>query len=232
MIETPKAGAPRYPEDRLAGFRWHTGATPRPLAPEEPCPILFRDVGPGATLRFLRGELQRLAGPLTPLTYLRTWRYCEPYTDHEDTGRLVIARPLALQPWHSGVADIYVADARRSGAAALVAWVPAELPLRRAAELLSGARTAGEVREALGGRAHDAASCEGRHRLARLDQELAAAERLALPLRRALQGGDRAAARERMERLGISEHDLCAAWHHVPRARRAALTAALLEWGR
>ena len=37
-----------------------------------------------------------------------TAEYVEPYTDYERTGRLVILRPLALGPWHSGVPHIYV----------------------------------------------------------------------------------------------------------------------------
>src|SRR5438067_2245238 len=40
-------------------LRWHTGATLRPLAPGEPCPALFRDVGPAALAVFLRGALRR-----------------------------------------------------------------------------------------------------------------------------------------------------------------------------
>src|SRR6476660_5579182 len=97
--------------DDLSAFRWHTGATLRPLAPGEPCPGLFRDIGPLALALFLRGKLPRLAGPLSPIVYMRTADYVEPYTDFERTGRLVLLRPLALGPWHSGVPHIYVSRA-------------------------------------------------------------------------------------------------------------------------
>ena len=95
MHETPAAfngaqNARRYPADDLSGFRWHTGATLRPVQPGEACPVLFRDIGPAALALFLRGRLRRLAGPLSPLVYLRTADYTEPYTDYERTGRLVV----------------------------------------------------------------------------------------------------------------------------------------------
>jgi hypothetical protein len=235
MLETPRAfdgQHPRAPQARLDAYRWHTGATLRRLAPDETCPILFRDVGLTATARFLRGELRRLAGPLTPITYLRTWRYEEPYVDHEATGRLVSVRPLALDVWHSGVEHVFVADARRFDREALVTWVPGELTLERAAHLLSGIETADEAHEALGGREHRARWEDAARRLAAVDDDLRAIEVLAEPLRRALKSGDgraRGVAEERMARLGATEHDLCAAWHHVPRARRDALAAALRE---
>jgi hypothetical protein len=67
MHETParfnEGGGRRYPVDDLSGFRWHTGATPRPVQPGEACPVLFRDIGPAALALFLRGRLRRLAGP-------------------------------------------------------------------------------------------------------------------------------------------------------------------------
>src|SRR3954453_3119284 len=98
--------------DALSGFRWHTGATLRPVAPGEACPVLFRDIGPAALALFLRGKLPRLAGPLSPIVYMRTADHVEPYTDYEKTGRLVMLRPLAIGPWHSGVPHIYVSKAR------------------------------------------------------------------------------------------------------------------------
>ena len=41
-------------------------------------------------------EMRRLAGPMTPLTYLRSWRWAEPYVDHAGTGRLVVLDGRAL----------------------------------------------------------------------------------------------------------------------------------------
>jgi hypothetical protein len=226
MIETREQLA-RYPADDLAPFRYHTGATPRPLAPGEPCPVLFRDVGPVAMARFLRGELRRLAGPLTPLTYLRTEAYAEPYTDYERIGRLVFLRPLLLHPWHSGVPSIYVARATRTADPTTVAFVPGDMPLTEAARLAADLGDARQWREAVGGREYDETAEETGRRLGRLAAELEETERQAAPLRQRLQSGDREAAREEMARLGITEEDLCAAWHHLPRERRGFLREAL-----
>src|SRR5262249_30648127 len=140
------SGAPTrpYPAEDLSGLRWHTGATLRPLAAGEPCPALFRDVGPSALAVFLRGALRRLAAPLSPLIYMRTADYVEPYTDYERTGRLVILRPLLLHVWHSGVPHVYVARARPGVDAATVALVPGEVALADAARL---AREVADVRQ-------------------------------------------------------------------------------------
>jgi hypothetical protein len=213
-------------EDDLSRFRYHTGASLRAPAQGERYPVLFRDLGPVALARHLRGELPRLAGPLTPLLYMRTLAYREPYVDHEDIGRIIFLRPEEIAPWHSGIPEVYVARASRAVAASGVGYVPPGTTLARAAALAAGARDARQLREALGGRVHDEACAETLARLERLNTELARVETAAEPLRRAFQGGDpvlRAAAREQLDRLGISEHDLCAAWHHLPRERRAAL---------
>src|SRR5215218_8489010 len=104
---------PAFVGENLARFRYHTGATLRPLAPDEPCRILFRDVGPVAAAAFLGGRLPRLAGPLAPILYTRTADYREPYVDYGRVGRLVFLQPKALNPWFSGVATIYVASLRQ-----------------------------------------------------------------------------------------------------------------------
>jgi hypothetical protein len=213
--------------DDLSGYRWHTGATPRPLAPGEPCPVLFRDVGPAALARFLRGTLPRLAGPLTPLVYLRTAAYVEPYTDFERTGRLVVVRPLGLQPWHAGTPHVFVAKARPGVDYAAVGFVPGDVPLAEAARRLTGVTDAGELREAFGGREHDDAVADELSKLVRLATELAASEAVAAPWRDRLQSADRARTREVIARAGVTEADLCAAWHHLPRERRGFLVEAL-----
>lgn len=216
--------------DDLTAFRWHTGATLRPLADGEACPVLFRDVGPVALAMFLRRSLPRLAGPLSPIVYTRTAEFVEPYTDHERTGRLVVLRGRELGVWHSGVPHIYVARARSGVDFAAVGFVPGDMPLSVAARLAAGAGDVGELREALGGRAYDDAAAESLLRLDRLAEELAATERAADPLRKALQSGDRT-TRERakadMARVGLSESDLCTAWHHLPRDRRGEIAEAL-----
>src|SRR5262249_40825650 len=162
--ETParfnEAGARRYPADDLSGFRWHTGATLRPVRPGEACPVLFRDIGPAALALFLRGRLRRLAGPLSPLVYLRTADYTEPYTDYERTGRLVALRPLLLHPWHAGAPHVYVARAVPGVDATTVGFVPGEVPLAEAARLAHELENVGQLREAFGGRAYDDAVAE------------------------------------------------------------------------
>jgi len=235
MRETPaefvhRPSGPVYPADDLARFSYHTGAATRPLEANESCPVLFRDLGLVATARFLRGELRRLAGPLAPITYMRTEAYTEPYTDYEQIGRLVFLRPLLLAPWHSGVPHIYVARASRTADPVTVGFVPGHVPLEDAASLAADLRDTSELRQALGGRHHDDASLHTLHRLEKVGFELEATEKLAGPLRRCFQSQERKErelAREEMDRLGITENDLCAAWHHLPRERRAFLREAL-----
>lgn len=209
-------------------YRWHTGATLRPVQRDEPIPVLFRDVGPEATARFLAGDLRRLAGPMTPITYMRSHHYAEPYVDHARIGRLVILEPRALRVWHSGLAHVYVAEAQRPIGA--VAYVPGHWHLADAARHLADARSPDEVREALGGAEHTDALADARARLDRLNATHAAVERRAEPLRRRLQSMDdavRAAAHAEMAAKGLTEADLCTAWHHLPAARRAVIAEVL-----
>jgi hypothetical protein len=202
----------------------------RPLRPEEVCPVLFRDVGPAALALFLRGRLPRLAGPLSPLVYLRTADYAEPYTDHERTGRLVVLRPLALHPWHAGTPHVYVARACPGVNALTVGFVPGEVPLSAAAGLAREVHDVRQLREVLGGRGYDEAVGESLLALDRLGEELARTEIRAAPLRRRLQSPDRAEreqVRAAMARAGLTESDLCTAWHHLPRERRGWIAEAL-----
>jgi hypothetical protein len=234
MHETPasfnEGRARRYPADDLSGFRWHTGATLTPVRPGESCPVLFRDVGPAALALFLRGRLPRLAGPLSPLVYLRTADYAEPYTDHERTGRLVVLRPLLLHPWHAGTPHVYVARAAPGVDGFAVGFIPGEVPLTEAARQVRALENTGQLREVFGGRAYDEAAAESLLALERLERELAETEVRAAPLRGRLQAPDRAErerARAEMARLGLTEADLCAAWHHLPHARRGWIAEAL-----
>jgi hypothetical protein len=236
MIETPAeymesaTGAARYGGEGLARFSYHTGAPPRRLAPDEPCPILFRDLGSRATRLFLRGELARLAGPFSPIVYTRTHEYSEPYVDYEGIGRLVFLRPLVLAPWDSGVAAVYVARADRVPPREMVGFVPGGVELARVSAEATYMRTRDELREAFGGAAYDVAVAETFERVERVEREIAETEPIAEPLRRALQSGDRDTRRrasDELERLGITENDLCAAWHHLPRARRELVREAL-----
>jgi len=235
MLETPDdfsrlGRGGRYPADNLSGYRYHTGATLRPLCPDEVCPVLFRDLGPVALARFLRGQLSRLAGPQSPIIYARTAEYVEPYTDHERIGRIVILRPLSLQPWHAGVPAIYVARAAQGFDPAAVGFVPGEVSLATAARLAREVADVQQLRDVFGGRAHDEAAAETLHRLDHLAEELARTEETAASLRSELQAPDRKRrdqARARMERVGLTESDLCTAWHHLSRECRGQIEEAL-----
>jgi hypothetical protein len=234
MYETPasfnEGSAKHYPADDLSGFRWHTGATLRRVQPEEACPVLFRDIGPAALALFLRGRLRRLAGPLSPLVYLRTADYVEPYTDHERTGRLVVLRPLLLHPWHAGVPHVYVARAVPGVDATTVGFVPGEVALTEAAGLARELESMGQLREVFGGRRYDEAVAESLVELDRLEAELTHTEVRAAPLRSRLQSPDRPErerTREELARVGLTETDLCTAWHHLPRERRGWIAEAL-----
>jgi hypothetical protein len=215
-----------HPVDNLARFRWHTGAEPTPIPPDAPLPFLFRDVGPVAMAQFLRSGLRRLAGPMTPITYLRTADYHEPYTDYDGIGRLVVLHPMKLHPWHSGLPHIYIAAAVRMPEAAALGFVPGHVDLHEATRLLAGTRSADEAREAF--TAEDNADAREDHlaRLDRLNDECRVTERLALPLRIAFQTGTacaRARLRELFARHGLDEMDLCSAWHHLAPQRRELL---------
>lgn len=208
-------------------YRWHTGATLRRIEPEERVPVLFRDIGLPATARFLDGTLRRLAGPLSPITYMRSHAYVEPYTDYGCIGRLVILDPRGAGAWHSGLPHIYVAPA---GPPIAVGYVPAHWSLAKAADRLDGVRSPDEAREALGGVEHDDAVSDARVRLCVLQAQLLESERKAEPLRRRLQSqhaDERAAARAEMAAKGIDEVDLCVAWHHISAKRRAHVLTAL-----
>jgi hypothetical protein len=214
----------------LSRFRWHTGAALRRLDPDEPCPVLFRDVGPKALVAFLEGKLARFAGPQTPLTYMRTVDYQEPYTDHAATGRLVFLAPHRLDPWESGVPNVFVAAATCSAPPATVAYVPGTIDLSLVAR--AAVRTAAELRDAFGGRDHDARVEHSHRMLVELNGDLDRTERNAEPLRALLQSRerkDREKAREAMLALGLTEEDLCRAWHHLPESRRDFIRAAVSE---
>lgn len=212
----------------LARFRYHTGATLRPVGEDEPCPVLFRDLGPLGMSLFLDGSLTRLAGPMAPILYLRTSNYTEPYTDYEEIGRLVVLRPKAIGPWFSCVPEVYVAEAKLAPRMDCMAFVPTDWTTAAGARALEGLPDPQAVREALGGREHDERLGDLAASLRQLNAALETSERLARLARRMLQSGtlaDRELVRADMDRHGIDERDLCSAWHHIPRPRRKALDA-------
>src|SRR5262245_44198331 len=164
------------PGEDLSRFRYHTGATLRRLEPDEPCRLLFRDIGPWAMAQFLRGRLRRLAGPFAPILYTRTAEYREPYVDYEPVGRLVFLRPKLLAPWHSGVPHIYVAPRRQRVDPQTVGFLPADINLADAERRLQGAADVASLREALGRAGYHEAVAETLAALDRVNAENEEAE--------------------------------------------------------
>jgi hypothetical protein len=174
--------------------------------------------------------MSQLGGRWSPVVYLRTADWVEPYTDHGRVGRLVLLRPQAIEPWRSGAEHVYVAPRGLPWRAAAVAFVPGAAPTARLQAEAAHLRRPEEVRETLGGRAYDEAVAGTRARIASLTASHARSERIAGPLRERLQSGGptaRDAARRALAAAGITEEDLCAAWHHLSDDRRAHLAGAL-----
>ena len=206
----------------LSVYSWHTGGAVRALDADERCPTLFRDLGPSATLALLRGRLPRLAGPTSPVTYARTARYVEPYADHEHFGRVVMLAWGAWRPWHSGVAEVYVTDADARFDPTCMSLVRDDIDLARLDTDARSMTKIDELGEALGP-THREWSAHLAHRLEAFAEELARVDAALTPLRAAYQTysrEERSRARDRMERLGLTELDLCSPWHHLDRSRR------------
>jgi hypothetical protein len=180
--------------------------------------------------RFLTSDLSRLAGPFTPITYLRSAEYQELYTDYSRIGRLVLLRPTEVNLWHSGLNHVYIAPARQMPAEDSLGFIPGEMTLPQAAVLLNGVRSRLELREVFGGRPYDELRAENLARIVAVNEDCRNAETLAHPLRMLLQKGDaviKGQLREQLSICGLSESDLCAAWHHLPLERREHLKDAL-----
>jgi hypothetical protein len=212
------------PARDLREFRWHTGGAVRPLGAGEPRPVVFRDLGPAATLRLLEGRLARLAGPTSPVTYLRTAAYREPFVDHGHFGRIAVLPCAGAAVWHAGIAEVFIADAEARFEPGAMALVPDDGDLDALARQAAAMRDARELREQLGGAVHDDWLAATADRLRAFGTELAEAEARLAPLRRAFQAPDsarRRRARDDLAALGLTEVDLCAAWHHIAPARRA-----------
>lgn len=209
----------------LARFRWHTGARLRRVDVDENIPPLVRDVGPVALARFLRGSLHRLAGPRTPLLYLRTPGWKEPYVDHAGTGRLLFLDPHGMDIWSSGTDGVYVAhaDQRPKNPARLV-YLPAGTAVPDDAVFADGA--ADFCGADFGERARDDLAA-----LDALNAACDAVEVVAVPLRLRLQSGD-PSMREHMAEVDVDERDLTAAFHHLETPRRVTLLARLQDLGR
>lgn len=220
------------PMVNLRQFQYHTGAPIVPLAADEPCPPLFRDIGLDGVSRFLRGELTRLCGPLSPITYLRTAAYREPYVDHGQIGRLMLLAPRAVGPWHSGIEAVYVAPREIRIEPETMVFIPAEISLATAADRYADVRSRREFVEAMGVSLYQAMTIDSQERITELQQTHQETERLAAPLRQLFQSPaqrDRERAARWLEQAELSETDLCTAWHHLPRERREHIRASLRE---
>jgi hypothetical protein len=183
---------------------------------------------------FLRGGLQRLSGPVTPITYLRTADYLEPYTDYARIGRLALLRPMEVHPWHSGVEHIFISTACRMPGTDSLGFIPGTLTLPQAAGALAGVRTREELREAFGGDEYDDLQSESLAHLDNLNRECRESERWGVRCRRIFQMGSpdaRQRLTEELEFFGLDESDLCSAWHHLPIERRNLLKDVLPRLG-
>ena len=218
----------------LRRFRYHTGAEPKRMARDEPCPPLFRDLGFEAMARFLRGELQRLCGPLSPITYMSSASYVEPYTDYGQIGRLMLLAPQTITPWHSGVEAVFIGPREIKIDYENMIFIPSEIPATIAAGQLSDVQTFREAADVIGIHYYQEAKAETILRLDHLITTHAETERVAGPLRRRFQSSslrERDDAREWMMRVGLIESDICTAWHHLSDQRREFIHRALCELG-
>jgi len=218
----------REATDDLTRYRWHTGARLRVVREDERLPVLFRDVGPVALHRFLSDGLVRLAGPQTPLLYMRTADFVEPFVDYARTGRLVFLRPRSVRPWHSGVSGVYVARADRMPPESTLAYVPGDVDFHAIVD--AGVASVAALREHLGGHEYDQRSQHDKAQLQHLNAAARRSEARAGPLRRALQSQHRdrrRLARRVMDEAGLDDQALCAAWHHLPETTRTRVDSAL-----
>lgn len=216
----------------LARYRYHTGAQPRRLADDEPCPPLFRDIGMEPMARFLQGQLTQLCGIHSPITYLRSADYREPYVDHGCIGRVMLLRPEVVNPWHSGIETVYIASRTIKIDPQSMIFIPAQISLPEAADRFQEAVCLDEVMEIVGKSEYQSMRWETRFRLNELMQTHAQSEKAGASLRRKYQSmkqGDREVATKWMSQLGLTESDLCTAWHHIPTTRRDLILAALCE---
>jgi hypothetical protein len=151
MRETPDAylrrtGAP-VPATDVSVAGPILGTRPRPPAPGEPCPTLYRDVGPQALAQFVRGEATQFEGRGSACAFLRDATLPAYSSCVEQFGALVLLQPLALGPWVSGQAGIWVSEAGRMPPHDVVAIVPAGVDLPDFDARIEMAATRSEYRE-------------------------------------------------------------------------------------
>lgn len=227
MRETPaeyasRTGAPP-PTSRITAKCTELGSSPRPLADDEPCPTLYRDVGPQALGAFLDGTLTRYGPEGTPWLYLRDATLPAFSRCADELGLLVFLRPLALGPWR-GNPGVWVSEPDRTPPRETVAFLPGGEEVRDVDPRLEDVPDAPALREALGAAAYDERVEAAKRALRGYLEEWAQAERVSRPLRAALDGPSTARVEETRALLagaGLTEPDLRAPWYHLPRERRA-----------
>ena len=107
-----------------------------------------------------------------------------------------------------------------------LAFVPGSVPLQRAESVLASVRHNEELREVFGGNEYDDQRTVTLARLDHLNEEHHLSEQFAAPVRLALQTGSertKQKIREGLSAEGLTESDLCTAWHHVAPERRRLL---------
>ncbi|MBI3099240.1 MAG: hypothetical protein HYY93_13520 [Planctomycetes bacterium] len=229
MIETPD-DRPDYPGEALRSQAGAIGSMPRPIAPGEPCPILFRDVGPDALAAFLLGGIDSLAGPEAAVVWLRSAEVPPPTRATAEFGEIILLRPMSLLPWKVDEPGVYVAAADRAAAAESLGFVPPDLDRRAAAKAAEAMATEAEWGHHLGSEAYDGAKRLAAGRLGEYLAERSLIEEWAAPLRR-LFAEVPERARSEMERLGLREEDLFGPWFGLDRERREEVRKILMGLG-
>jgi len=235
MKETPaefeaRTGSAPPPPSRSydAAACTELGSAHRPLLPDEPCPTLYRDVGPQALGAFLEGALSRYAGPANEWLYLHDASHALHTRAADEFGFLAFLQPLALGPWR-GRPGIWVAEADRLAPG--VGFVPYGEELTALDVRLEAVSDAAGLRDVVPD--YDDRTAAAQSRLRSYLEDHAFVERQAAPLRAMLDGGNvrrRDELRRILAREGVTEKDLRAPWFHLSSERRDEVRWALVTF--
>lgn len=127
---------------------------------------------------------------------------------------------------------IFVSSLREEVDRRTIGFVAPHIDLANAECMLRGATDVDALRESFGRMCYDDSVSATLTHLDQVNRECDESEKWAEPLRRKLQSRDRAQgewAQEWLAARGLSKSDLCSAWHHLPRDRRAWLRENLCE---
>lgn len=213
----------------LSKYSWHTGAKLRKIDPDENCPVLFRDLGPVGMVNFLEGKLTRLAGPMTPLTYMRDSSYDEPYVDYAEIGRIIFLKPHSIFPWFSGVDHVYVTSSSLVIDTNTLGFLPNDYLRGKDAELKQ-IKNCMELSDYIQNY-HDFMLYK-KNQLKNLNLEHTQVEKYAHPLRLLLQTGtsrEKENVRKIMSSIELNEDLLCRAFHHIKQSERKDMYEKLKE---